>query len=116
MAKHPHRMTSLDAIMAGVDKGTRLARMFNALCEHPYGLSGFELMNIIYADDEDGGPDWPTVNVRVHQFNVEAKLKNSPFRIHTLVNGRPGKGGGSGLRYRLWVRRVKPNGHDEPTL
>ena len=101
MTKNPHKMTSIKAIMTGVDKGTILQRIFNALCEHPYGMTTSELMQILYGADADGGPD-SDHGIAVHRihFNTQAEKAGAPFRIHCRI-------GGPGHRYQIWLRRVR---------
>ena len=60
-------------------------KIFNALCEHPYGLTGHELVDIVWGDAEDGGPDsaMNCLNVHIWRFNRDAKRHGSMFRILT---------------------------------
>lgn len=73
--------------------------LFNALCEHPYGLTNKEIADKIYADREDGGPDWSAVAINLHvmRFNRFAKQYGLNLRIRSLTN--------SGRRYSLFLVR-----------
>ena len=81
-----------------------LARTFNALCEHPYGLTSAEIVDLIYADDPTGGPLTACRSVRanVFRFNLLARRQRLGLRIHVRIGDRPGRGAG---RFCLWVVR-----------
>lgn len=74
------------------------ACIFDALCEHPHGLTVHELIEVIYSDP-DQEPDNAVANIRVriHQMNKSFQKKNELFRI-----------GPAGLkRYALFIRRMR---------
>jgi hypothetical protein len=66
-----------------------MGRIFDALCEHPYGLSIRELVDFVYSDDPDGGPSWAnnSINVTICRFNAHAKKEKLGVRIWSK-NGR----------------------------
>lgn len=74
------------------------AVIFDALCEHPYGLTKDQLVEVVYPNP-DKEPDWAITSLTVCICRMNKKLKrdNSPFRI------KP-----AGLkRYAIFVRRVR---------
>lgn len=73
-------------------------RIFQALCENPYGLTCDELIEYVYPDP-DHEPDMAADNIRVHisMMNTRWKKRNAGFRV------KP-----AGMkRYRIFVRRVR---------
>ena len=85
-----------------------IARIFYALCEHPYGLTREELVDIIYGDDPDGGPlaAGNCISVNVWRFNVLARRHRIGLRIGMRKGDkRMRRGGGKGVRRCLWVVR-----------
>jgi hypothetical protein len=68
-------------------------RIVNAIANRPDGITRRELIDLIYADDIDGGPDNPnTISVLIKYANAE--LGAQGFRIEPTWLGR-------GARYRL---------------
>lgn len=72
--------------------------MFDALCQHPYGLTAQQLISVCYPDP-DREPDEALANVRVAitRSNHWYKRFNSPFRIYRVTLSR----------YSLFLRRVR---------
>jgi hypothetical protein len=63
------------------------------IADRPDGVSRTELLDIVYADSIDGGPDTPnTVSVLIHCANQQ--LAEQGYRIEAAWRGR-------GARYRL---------------
>ena len=69
--------------------------LFNALCEHPYGLTSAELIWKIWKGKCE--PNWPGINVRVAHINQAAKKHRAGLRIR----GR----GGPGSKYLIHIVR-----------
>jgi hypothetical protein len=68
-------------------------RIVDLIANRPDGITRSELIDIVYADDPNGGPDNPnTICVLVHHANAE--LAPQGFRILPAWRGR-------GARYRL---------------
>lgn len=82
-------------------------RIFDMLCDYPYGLTYNQILDRLYGDDPDGGPCSAVVNVHVHRFNRCQQLKRSGVRIHAYSGNmdRPARGAGSG--YRIWIVRER---------
>ncbi len=84
-----------------------MAKVLNVLCEHPYGLTMRELIEHVYGDDPDGGPDNAanSLNVGICKFNAKAQLKKLGIRIWT----RKGSNGaiGHGRRWYIFIVREK---------
>jgi hypothetical protein len=73
-------------------------RIVDLVANRPDGITRSEILETVYADDIDGGPDSPnTVCVLIKRANEE--LATQGFRIEPTWLGR-------GARYRL-VRVVK---------
>jgi hypothetical protein len=74
-------------------------KIFEALCEHPMGLSAPDLIDLLYSSRADGGPDYPGSTVRMHiqHFNHEAKANRLGIRIRSIAE--------SGRRYRVCIIR-----------
>jgi hypothetical protein len=71
-------------------------RIVDAIANRPDGITRAEIIDIVYADDIDGGPDNPnTISVLIKHANVE--LATQGYRIEPAWRGR-------GARYRM--RRV----------
>jgi hypothetical protein len=67
-------------------------RLVEIIANHPNGITRGELMNLLYADDADGGPDCAgTVSVLVLMANRQLR----PQGWHIVSNRGPG------ARYRL---------------
>ena len=68
-------------------------RIVDAIALRPDGITRAELLDVVYADDVDGGPDNPqTICVLVHHANKQ--LAGQGYRIAPAWRGR-------GARYRL---------------
>jgi hypothetical protein len=77
--------------------------MFHLLCDNPYGLHTKELMDRLYADDPDGGPENNSVvGVMVWRFNKMARQNRLGLEIHTRAGYKRALNGG---RYCIWVVR-----------
>jgi hypothetical protein len=58
-------------------------RIFAAIDRRP-GISADELMNVVYADDPNGGPDSrKCVHVHIHQFNKRLAREGMTIKGHT---------------------------------
>lgn len=73
-------------------------RIFNVLCEHPYGQTIYELCSLVYPS-ADGGPDYAisSIQTRIVRMNKKWKAENNSLRIHGH--------GGPGSRYQVWIVR-----------
>jgi len=71
--------------------------IFDALCAHPYGLSARKLAELVYADREDGGPEWALncITARITQMNKQWVARGSCLRIKS--RGHWG--------YQIWIMR-----------
>jgi len=68
-------------------------RIVNIIADRPDGIARTELLDIVYADSVDGGPNTPnTVSVLIHCANQQ--LAEQGYRIEASWRGR-------GARYRL---------------
>jgi hypothetical protein len=68
-------------------------RIVDAIANRPDGITRGEILDLVYADDPDGGPANPnTVSVLIKHANAE--LAGQGFRISPAWLGR-------GARYRL---------------
>lgn len=95
-----HPYSTAGRIFADVEPKHRVHRIFNALCEHPYGLTIHQLVDVVYGDDLEGGPDdpWETIRVALHFFNRYAKRTKFGLRIWNNSYH-----GGHGWRYQIWI-------------
>ena len=86
--------------MSFLERAPVSGRIFDLLCEHPYGLTSRELADKVYADDPDGGPDWAaeSINGLVWQMNQRAKKEGLGIRIRGH--------GGPGSKYLIYVVRL----------
>lgn len=76
-----------------VARGPVRQRIVDAIANRPDGITRGELLDRVYADDPDGGPDNPnTVAVLIKHANVD--LAPQGYRIEPTWRGR-------GARYRL---------------
>jgi len=93
--------TSIQGILGQFESGCNAQKMFNALCEHPYGLTWRELTDILWGDDADGGPLTASNNLQVLavRFNAFARQKRASIRI------KSGQAGGAGTRFQIWIVR-----------
>ena len=74
-------------------------RIVDLIANRPDGITRGELLDLVYADDPNGGPDNPnTISVLIKHANKE--LAAQGFRIEPAWLGR-------GARYRL-VRVAEP--------
>jgi hypothetical protein len=68
-------------------------RVVDLIANRPDGITRAELLDLVYADDPNGGPDTPnTISVLVK--NANAELAALGYRIEPAWRGR-------GARYRL---------------
>jgi hypothetical protein len=73
-------------------------RVVEIIANRPGGITRAELMNALYGDRDDGGPDDP------HGITVMIALANRQLRTqgYHITSARPGRGGqGEGGRFRL---------------
>lgn len=63
-------------------------KIFNAVKRSPHGVGGDRLVDVIYADRVDGGPEYARVSLSVLIINANARLKAAGVEITTRVNGR----------------------------
>jgi hypothetical protein len=74
-------------------------RIVDTIANRPDGISRAELLDVVYADDPEGGPDNAnTISVLIHHANIE--LAPQGFRIEPTWLGR-------GARYRLTAHLKK---------
>jgi len=67
--------------------GQKRQRLFDYIFAHSGGATSNQLMNLIYADDPDGGPENPNViSVMVSQINKKLK----PLGYAIRGSGGPG--------------------------
>ena len=79
-------------------------RIVDAIANRPDGITRGELLDVVYADDVNGGPDNPnTISVLVKSANAE--LAAQGYRIEPTWRGR-------GARYRLTRAAMTP-GEDQ---
>jgi hypothetical protein len=68
-------------------------RIVDVIADRPDGITRAELLNVVYGDDIDGGPDNPnTISVLIKHANAE--LAAQAYRIESTWRG-------PGARYRL---------------
>jgi hypothetical protein len=68
-------------------------RIVDAIANRPDGITRAELLDVVYADDVDGGPDNPnTIAVLIKHANAD--LAALGYRIQPTWRGR-------GARYRM---------------
>jgi hypothetical protein len=68
-------------------------RIVDVIADRPDGITRGELLDLVYADDIDGGPDNPnTISVLIKHANAE--LAPQGYRIESMWRG-------PGARYRL---------------
>lgn len=79
-------------------------KIFDALTRRPYGLTCHELVDAVYGDREDGGPDWArsSISVTVMRMNRWFAKQGHSLRVRSRSTGR---GGGPGSRYQIWIVR-----------
>ena len=76
-------------------KGPALV-VFNALCEHPHGITTQELIDVLYEDREDGGPLYATNCVSMYLWFLRQWLAfNYPLLQHRVLPGGP--------KHVLWI-------------
>ena len=74
-------------------------RMFNALCEHPCGLTVNELIEIVYRGAKE--PAYAVGCVQAASHFINARFKDQ--KIGLRIRGS----GGRGSRYRIYVIRQR---------
>lgn len=79
-------------------RGPVRQRLVDIIAAHPDGLSSWELLDKVYADDPAGGPDHPNI-INVHVWNVNRQLREQGYEIRPTWLG-------PGARYRLVKARV----------
>ncbi len=77
---------------------TIAAVIFDALCEHPYGLTIDQLVEIIYPNpDKEPARAVDSTRVRISYMNKHWREQNQGFRIKA-----------AGMkRYAIFIRRVR---------
>lgn len=77
-------------------------RIFDALCDCPYGVTLRELADRVYGGDLGGGPDGlpNTMHVRIKHMN--SALRAAGLGLYVRGDGGPGS------RYRLYLYRRVP--------
>jgi hypothetical protein len=73
--------------------GPRRQAIVDAIANRPDGITRAELLDVVYADDIDGGPDNPNTIAVLIKF-ANAELATQGYRIESTWRGR-------GARYRL---------------
>jgi hypothetical protein len=77
-------------------------KIFDALRDHPHGLTIHELVGIVYADRDDGGPEYAMTCLHARMVTMRRVLAetypwltircpNGTGRRHVLVVRRPGR-------------------------
>jgi hypothetical protein len=77
-------------------------KIFDALRDHPHGLTIHELVGIVYADRDDGGPEYAMTCMHARMVTMRRVLAatypwltircpNGTGRRHVLVIRRPGR-------------------------
>jgi len=76
-------------------------QIFDALCERPYGMVTRELVDVVYGNCEDGGPEdaHECVRLAILRFNTKQRCTGSRLRIYNSSY----HGSGAGLRYQIWI-------------
>lgn len=94
------QVTSLDGVLGGFETGFNAQKIFNVLCEKPYGLTWRELAEHLWCDDPEGGPlcSRDSIAVTASKFNSYARQRKAGFRIKVGSLG-------DGLRYKVWIVR-----------
>jgi hypothetical protein len=57
-------------------------RIYSFIARHPEGVTRDQVFERVYADDRDGGPDYPNV-ISVHIFDMNRMLEPLGVRIHS---------------------------------
>lgn len=70
-------------------------RIFDVLCAHPYGVPMRRLVELVYADRADGGPEWNSVVVLICLMNKRWERRGVGLRIR--CRGYQG--------YKIWIVR-----------
>jgi hypothetical protein len=74
-------------------------RIFDLLCAHPYGLTCKQLIDRVYVDDSEGGPEWGVTGMHVTISLMRKRLR----KLYPLLHIENGKG--YGRRYHLVIRK-----------
>jgi len=75
-------------------------RIFDALCAAPYGLKMPELIDKVYGDRPDGGPEWAVTCIQVTVMNFNRRAKKNGRRLRIYNSSRRGS---TGYRYQIWI-------------
>ena len=79
-----------DQVLPGLHLSPRQTRIFNIVSRRtPAGISVWDLISLVYADDPDGGSECADITMRTQIYFINRKLESYGLRI---------KGGGG---YRL---------------
>lgn len=81
-----------------------LTKLFDALCARPYGMTMREIVDAVYGDDPEGGPEWAvsSIQVTICNFNKRAVKERLGLRIWS----RNGNGTiGNGHRHYIFIVR-----------
>jgi UDP-N-acetylglucosamine transferase subunit ALG13 len=69
--------------------------MFDYVAGHPEGVTVWQILDAVYADDPNGGPSKHNI-VSVMKFGINQKLKKLGISARIVATG-----GGAGSIYRL---------------
>jgi hypothetical protein len=78
-------------------KNTVRARIFDTLCASPHGISCKALIEQVYADDPDGGPEWADTCMHATISTMRKILRETYPLLHIESM--------TGRRYHLVIRK-----------
>lgn len=73
-------------------------KIFDLLCDHPYGLTAKQLAEQVWTAD-DGGPDWWNSSIQVSVLRINRLAQACGIGLRVRGSGGPGS------RYQIWVVR-----------
>jgi hypothetical protein len=62
-------------------------RIYDCVASHPAGVTTDQILDYVYADDPNGGPDRPCVRAHVYQMNKHHLI---PFGVFLRADHGPG--------------------------
>lgn len=65
-------------------------RIYDIVRRSPHGIEGPQLVDRVYADRADGGPDFASRSVHVQIKNMNERLAMAQENIHASSRGRGG--------------------------
>ncbi len=65
-------------------------KVYDTIRRSPHGITGPRLVDKVYADRHDGGPDYASVSVHVMIKRINDKLKGKKQQIWATNRGRGG--------------------------